>query len=252
METPEAMRTFVATHTILVLSFALCACPCTYLIRRIINCFAGFGEFLPNVAAFSQACVSLVEDLYSIRLLNDDMHSLVWLYFWFTIFPIAEAAFAELAECWDVPGRLDDLLFAIFFECFQATLFLYFADFSTEAYGIFGVLALYQVVMATIKTYTKTPTIIKGGVCGFIKKYKIALGTMLAFAMGQFILDVHKISLPTWLQLAFAVIPWSVGLTMDLDEIRTGGIGNRYIRRMTTFGTEDREIIRRKMAFDLI
>jgi len=228
--TPTALTEFFAKNTLPVIAFLVCT-PCvTTALRSLINWIYGLlavkceflgidrsQAFLPNVAAFSLVCVSLAEDLCSILLVNDDHHSILWLYLAFSVFPIADAAFSEVAECWDVPFMIDDLLFGILFECLQGVLFLYFSDFTSLAWGIFGFAVIYQVIMVWRKTYTKKPTIVKGGICGFVQKYRWALGSMLAFAALQFSLDQYRVEVPKWVQVVFTIIPWAIGLSMDLD-----------------------------------
>ena len=212
---PDMQPVLVALAT-LVLTL-----PITYLIRRIINWAYGFydakKEFLPNIAAFSLVCVSLVEDIGSIVLLHDDKHSVFLLFGAFTLFPILDAAFAELAECWEVPHRLDDLFVGLFFEAVQGLLFLYFADFSQAAVCFFGLCVLYQTVMVVWKTYSKEQSVITGGAAAFVTKYKMALGVMLAFSVLQFALALLGVELSLVVQIAFTLVPWVAGLALDLE-----------------------------------
>ena len=182
-------------------------------------------DFSPNWYAFSRVVGSLFEDLGSITLVNDANHSMVWLYFWFTFFPVAEAVLEELAECCDLQAykiQLDDLALGVTMEALQAVLFLYFADYSPEAKAFFGLMFLYQTAMVIGKVFTKDPTPITGKTTGdkiraFVKKYQVPLGAMFAFALVQFSIALVGVELSDEVQAAFAAIPWAIGLAMELE-----------------------------------
>jgi len=182
-------------------------------------------NFSPNWFAFSRVCGSLLEDLGSITLVNDANHSVVWLYFLFTIFPVAEAVLEELAECWDCKMggvQLDDLALGVVMEALQAVLFMYFADYSPEAVAFFGLMFAYQTATVIGKVLTKEPTPLEGNttrekMSKFVEKYRVALGAMFAFALVQFALALVGVELSGEVQAVCAAIPWAIGLAMELE-----------------------------------
>ena len=178
-------------------------------------CAVGCGScFHPFVAAHSLAYTSLGEDIGAIFLLNDDAHAVHWLYFWFTLFPFLDVIASELAECCVVPYRLDDLALGILLETFQCLVFLYFADFSVDAVGFFGVVLLFQVVMVAFKTCTKTPEKLEGGILDRISQRRIPLYIMSKFATIQFFLKLANVDLNQRWQVSLAIIPGLTGMAL--------------------------------------
>ena len=112
-EVPANVMQVALNHKVVIAGFLLSAVPATNILTAAIHVgLQGLDTaiknfrvasklslpltFSPNRFSFSLLCVSLLEDVGSIVLLNDDQHSTMWLYFWFAAFPVLDAIVGEL------------------------------------------------------------------------------------------------------------------------------------------------------------
>ena len=242
---PSAIANFVIRHWYWIAGLLVITWAATYLLVSCIHYTMKRFEteqakklqllydFKPNLFAFALVCVSLGEDIGSIILVNDARHSVFYLYFWFTVFPIFDAVFGELVECF--PGKIDDVLVGVLFELFQAILFLYFSDFSSTAFGFFSIAYLFQCVMIVGKACTAPETPISG-LHLFLIRYRWPLGSMFAFSILQFSLALKQVELSFQMQLLFTFVPWAVGLTLSLD------LPEETMKNLSDAGIDDKDM----------